>query len=88
MDTLERRAQALGAVELRPSWRKGKKHAVLYRGAWIHFGAAGMSDFTQHRDPARRERYRKRHRGVKLGDGRLAYRVKTSPAWWSWHLLW
>ena len=44
MDTIERRARALGAAELRESWRKGKKYAVLYRGAWIHFGAAGMSD--------------------------------------------
>ena len=27
-----------------------------------HFGAAGMSDFTKHNDPARKERYLKRHR--------------------------
>ena len=27
----------------------------------IHFGAAGMSDFTKHRDPKRKERYLKRH---------------------------
>ena len=27
-----------------------------------HFGASGMSDFTIHKDPSRKERYLKRHR--------------------------
>lgn len=27
----------------------------------IHFGAAGMSDYTIHKDPERKERYIKRH---------------------------
>lgn len=29
----------------------------------IRFGAAGMSDYTQHHDKLRRQRYRTRHRG-------------------------
>lgn len=78
----------LGADDLRPSWRKGKKLAVLYNGHWIHFGAAGMSDFTQHHDEARRARYRTRHAGILLSDGTPAYEVKTQPAFWSWHILW
>lgn len=88
MDDLAVRAARLSATEITKSWRKGKKLAVLYRGSWIHFGAAGMSDFTIHKDKERRARYRKRHRGILLGDGRPAYRVKTSPAYWAWHLLW
>ena len=28
----------------------------------IHFGAYGMSDFTIHKDPLRKERYLKRHK--------------------------
>ena len=28
----------------------------------IHFGASGMSDFTKHKDPQRKERYLKRHK--------------------------
>ena len=28
----------------------------------IHFGAKGMSDFTIHKDPKRKERYLKRHK--------------------------
>ena len=27
----------------------------------VHFGAAGASDYTQHRDPARKQRYLARH---------------------------
>jgi hypothetical protein len=88
MDALRAKAKRLGATELRPSWRRGKKLAVLYHHRWVHFGAAGMSDYTQHRDPERRERYRRRHRGILLADGRPAYKVKTSPAFWSWYLLW
>ena len=85
---MEAKARRLGATELRPSWRAGKKWAVKYKGRYIHFGAAGMSDFTKHRDPARRASYRRRHAGIYLKDGRAAYTVKTSPAYWSWHLLW
>ena len=28
----------------------------------LHFGAKGMSDFTKHKDPERKERYLKRHK--------------------------
>ena len=81
-------AKSLGATELRRSWRKGKKWAVLYRGDWIHFGALGYEDYTTHHDDDRRASYRRRHRAILLSDGRLAYTVKTQPAFWSWHLLW
>jgi hypothetical protein len=88
MNALRAKAKRLGATDLRRSSRRGKKLAVLYRGAWIHFGALGYEDYTQHRDKDRRERYRRRHRGILLADGRPAYRVKTSPAYWAWQLLW
>ena len=86
--SLERKALRLGATELRPSRRATKKWAVLYEGKWIHFGAAGYEDYTQHKDPARRANYRRRHGAIRLKDGRLAYTVPTSPAFWSWELLW
>ena len=85
---MESRAKKLGATELRPSWRAGKKMAVLLRGRWIHFGQRGYEDFSQHGDPARRESYRRRHAGILLADGRKAYKVKTTPAYWAYNLLW
>ena len=86
--SFEQKALRLGATELRPSQCAGKKWAVLYQGKWIHFGATGYQDFTQHKDPARRANYRRRHGAIKLKDGRLAYTVPTSPAFWSYNLLW
>ena len=55
-------------VEIKKSTNKDKKFMALFKDdkgkivKTTHFGAAGMSDFTKHRDPARKERYLKRHR--------------------------
>ena len=81
-------AKSLGATDLRPSWRKGKKLAVLYQGKWIHVGALGYEDYTTHHDDERRASYRRRHKAILLRDGRPAYTVKTQPAYWAYHLLW
>ena len=88
MEELRKKAISLGASDLRKSKKKGKKYDVIYKGKIISFGAKGMSDFTIHKDPARRDRYRTRHSKIKLKDGRLAYKVKTQPAFWSYYILW
>ena len=54
-------------VEIKKSTRSGKKMmAIFYDGdkkvKTIHFGAVGFSDYTIHRDEARRQRYIDRHR--------------------------
>jgi len=45
---------------------KKKYMAIFYNGKdkikTTHFGAAGMSDYTKHKDKARKERYLNRHR--------------------------
>lgn len=43
--------------------KKFKAHLTNKDGAskTIHFGAKGMSDFTKHKDPKRKERYLARH---------------------------
>ncbi len=42
---------------------KGKKYRAYFSdGSHTDFGAKGYSDFTKHRDPARRQRYINRHR--------------------------
>lgn len=88
MEKLKQKASSHGATEMGVSRAKGKKYYVIYNNKRINFGAKGMSDFTIHKDKARRDRYRKRHGKIKLRDGSLAYKSKTSPAYWSWHLLW
>jgi hypothetical protein len=46
------------------------------------FGAAGMTDYLQSKDPERRERYRSRHqKDLATGD-------PTRAGFLSWNLLW
>jgi len=55
-------------VEIKPSTQKTKKlMAIFYddndkKIKTTHFGSAGMSDFTIHKDKQRKERYLDRHR--------------------------
>ena len=51
-------------------------------GKAVHFGAAGMSDFTKHKDPKRKEAYLARHKANE------DWANKESAAFWSRYLLW
>jgi len=56
----------ISLVSIKKSKRPGKKYTATFKVGKnhirvIHFGAAGMSDYTKHRDTARRSRYIKRH---------------------------
>lgn len=47
---------------------KKKYMAVFYENSkrikTTHFGCAGMSDYTKHKDPARKQRYMNRHKAT------------------------
>ena len=54
-------------VQIKKSDRSGKKMmAIFYEGdkkiKTVHFGQAGASDYTIHKDEARRQRYIDRHK--------------------------
>jgi hypothetical protein len=54
-------------VVIKKSTNEKKKYmAVFYDGKkkvkTTHFGAAGMSDYTKHKDPVRKQRYINRHK--------------------------
>ena len=54
------------SVQFHPSTRTSKKIMAVFtldngRKRTVHFGHAGASDFTQHRDPVRKQRYLARH---------------------------
>jgi Family of unknown function (DUF5754) len=63
-----------------------KKYSVVLehdgREKTISFGAAGMSDYTQHHDPERRARYLARHRA------REDWTNPLTAGFWSRHVLW
>lgn len=49
-------------ISIKESTRKDKKlMATFSDGTITHFGAKGYSDFTQHKDEARKQRYINRH---------------------------
>jgi len=53
---------------IRKSKKPAKKYDAVFetdgREKTISFGAAGMSDFTKHKDETRKQRYIKRHSGM------------------------
>jgi hypothetical protein len=54
-------------VVIKKSDKSGKKMMAVFtddnsRSKTIHFGSAGMSDYTIHKDKERRQRYLDRHR--------------------------
>lgn len=54
-------------VKILPSTRAEKKMMAIFtfpdgKKKTVHFGSRGMSDYTIHKDPERKERYLQRHR--------------------------
>jgi len=65
----KRKTRKLKLKSIKPSHKKEKKWDATFIYADGHqkvvpFGAKGMSDYTKHRDPTRKQRYLKRHSGM------------------------
>ena len=77
-----------------PSKNKKYKYSVYVKGPTgkpklIGFGAVGYRDFRSGTATAKqRDAYQARLKGIKKGDGSLAYKDKDSAAWWSLNYLW
>ena len=63
---------------------KHKYYILTNSGRKIYFGAVGMSDFTIHKDVARKQRYIDRHR---KNEDWSKSGVDTA-GWWSLKFLW
>ncbi len=74
------------------STREGKKGMVYVmkdgKKRLIHFGDSSMSDFTKHKDPARRKNYLARSAGIKTKEGKLTANDKNSANYWSRKVNW
>ena len=68
-------------VQLFKSSRKEKKYMVKMDGRTIHFGAAGMDDFTTTGDKEQKKRYIARHQKENWNDSKTA-------GFWAKHVLW
>ena len=71
-------------IVLKRSNKPDKKYMVKVDNKTIHFGSAGMSDFTKNKDPERKNRYIARH---KKRENWTKSGIKTA-GFWSKHILW
>jgi hypothetical protein len=81
-------AERYGADDIQDSWVGHKKFAVLYKGRYIHFGDNRYEDYTIHKDKERRQRYRARASKITNKHGQQTYKLKTTPNFWAYHVLW
>ena len=63
---------------------KHKYYIITKSGKTIKFGATGYSDFTIHKDEARKQRYINRH---KKNESKF-WNDKDTASFWALHLLW
>lgn len=71
-------------VKLQKSSKKDKKYQVTINNKTVHFGAAGYSDYTKHKDAQRKQRYINRH---KKRENWNKSGVDTAGFWSRW-ILW
>jgi hypothetical protein len=60
-----------------------KYYIITNSGRKVYFGAAGMSDFTIHKDEARKQRYINRH---KNNENWTKSGIDTAGFWSRWYL--
>ena len=82
------KAEKLGASEIGVSKVKSKRFYVVYNSKRINFGSKTGSTFIDHHDIDVRKAWRQRFSKIKNKKGQYVYKLKTSPAFWSWNLLW
>ena len=79
-------SRGLKLISIKKSPKKDKKYVATFsrngRIKQTHFGAAGMSDYTKHKDSARKQRYMNRH------SRRENWRDPTSAGALSRFVLW
>jgi len=61
-----KKSRGLKLLSIKKSPKKDKKYVATFsrdgRIKKTHFGSSGMSDFTKHKDPSRKQRYINRHK--------------------------
>lgn len=85
-----KRAKELGIEgKISLSDRPNKKLKIITpSGKTVHFGLKGSQTFLEGATKEKRKSYQARHSKIKLKDGRLAYKVKYTPSYLSWWILW
>jgi len=82
------KALNLGASDFGKSNNKTKRFYVVYQNKKINFGSKSGSTFIDHQNKDMLKGWRARHSKIINEDGTPFYKIKTSPEYWSWNLLW
>lgn len=74
-------------LSIKPSTKADKKYMAVFEGdsgrtKTVHFGAAGMEDYTTHKDAERKQRYLDRHKA------RESWNKPDTPGALAKHILW
>ena len=88
MDQLYKKALKLGAFDFGISNNKSKRFYVIYNNKRINFGSNTNNTFIDHNNKQIRKAWRARHSKIINKDGIPFYKIKESPEFWSWSLLW
>ena len=70
-------------IIIKPSRKAGKQYDAIIDGKkTVSFGATGYSDYTQHKDPERKQRYLNRHKkSENWSDPKTAGFYATNVLW-------
>jgi hypothetical protein len=88
MDVLYKKSLLFGATDFGISKRNNKRFFVKYDGKIIHFGLKHGSTFIDHMDETKRKNWYKRHSKIKNKNGQYVIKLKTSPDFWAYKILW
>ena len=85
--------------DFKKSTRKNKKYMVKVDNDWVHFGDTRYEQFfdnvplklysnLNHNNKERRKNYLARAKAITDKDGKLTWKNKKSPNYWSVNWLW
>lgn len=88
MDELYKKAIKHGASDFGISNNINKRYYVIYNDRKINFGSKNGQTFIDHKNPDIRRAWIARHSKIKNSNNQYVMSLKTSPSYWSRHILW
>lgn len=88
IETLRKKADSLGGINLQPSTRWNKRYMLKYNNEIIHFGSKTGQTYIDHGDERKKEAWKARHSQIVNNQGQRVMFLKSSSSFWSNRLLW
>ena len=88
MDSLYNKAIKHGASDFGISNNMNKRYYVIYNDRKINFGSKHGHTYIDHHNNDIRKAWIARHSKIKNHSNQYVINLKTSPSYWSFHLLW